>query len=155
MVQLNPGSGRLVNVDGALVEEDALRIVEQIYEYDPRLRVACLDPDKAQINDAPFVLCEEQPDGTLRKVFEFWELDARVLERIRLSDGQHQSIIKALEDMEAKVKREAQQKIDDDLAKSREKLVAIAKNNTNSYSYKDEDTGEKVTIYDDRPSVRQ
>ncbi len=155
MVQLNPGSGRLINVDGALVEEDALRIVEQIAEYDPRLHVVCLVPEKAAFNDAPFILCEEQPDGTLRRVFEFWELDARILERIRMSDGQHQSIIKALEDMEAKIKKDAEQKIDDDLAASREKLVAIAANNTNSYSYIDEDTSEKVTIYDDRPSVRQ
>lgn len=138
-----------------MVEEDALRIVEQIQEYDPRLRVVCLLPEKAEINDAPFILCEEQPDGTYRKVFEFWSLDAQVLERIRLSDAAHTDIIAYLEKLENDIEKQREAQWREKLDAAKDLTAHVAGNRKNAYTFRDDDTGDKVTIYDDRPSERK
>ena len=54
MTTIDAGDGTFVIVDGQIVERDALNIAERINEYDDKLTLVCLDPSKAEINDAPF-----------------------------------------------------------------------------------------------------
>lgn len=75
-----------VQVDGQIVEKDALLIAERLKEYDPNLEILCLDPMKCDFNEAPFVVCERKPDGTLSRVFECWQLDNTIIERVMLAD---------------------------------------------------------------------
>lgn len=85
MTVLDTGE-EFVNVNGQIVEKDALLIAERIKEYDPNLEVLCIDPSKSEFNEAPFIICERKPDGTYTRVFECWQLDNTVLERITLAD---------------------------------------------------------------------
>lgn len=73
-------------VDGQIVEKDALRIAERLKEYDDNLEILCIDPAKSEINDAPFIICERKGDGSLVRVFEAWQLDNTIIERVILAD---------------------------------------------------------------------
>lgn len=79
---------RLVNVDGAIVEYDALRIAERVNEYDPNLRVQVLDGPARSVDQPPFQVVETCKDGIERIAFTAWILDNRLLERIWLADTQ-------------------------------------------------------------------
>lgn len=151
----DPGSGNLVMVGGHIVERDALRVAEAIKEYDPELEILCIKPEEAGVNDAPFVICHRQSDGILRRVFEAWALDDRVLDRIRMADSHRGSIIQTLENMEAKIKKDRDDRYKDIMADKRDLVASIAGNRKSSYTFRDDTTGEFITIYDDRPSERK
>lgn len=154
MTYYNPGTNRLINVDGNLVEEDALRIAEAIKEYDPDLEILCLKPEEADPFDPPFIICHKQSNGVLRPIFKAWELDARVLDRIRLSDGQVGNVIATMEKMEANIKKNNDYRYRDILDSKKDLVSHIAANRKSLYTFRDDTTGELVTIYDDRPSKR-
>lgn len=150
----DPGSGNHVVVDGHIVERDALRVAEAIKEYDPDLEILCLDPDEAGVNDAPFIICHRDSNGILKRVFEAWELDDRVLDRIRLSDGQRNNVIQTLENMEAKIQKDRDDRYKDIMGSKKDLVSHIGATRQSVYTFRDDTTGELVRIYDDRPSER-
>lgn len=151
----NPGNNDLINVDGFLVEADALHVAEKIKEYDPNLEILCLKPEMAGFGDAPYQICHKDSNGVLRKIFDCWELDERVLSRIQLADGQRQNVIDVLDGMEAAIKKNDDDRYND-FREARKDLVAhIAGNRRSVYSFRDDTTGQLVKIYDDRPSERK
>jgi hypothetical protein len=147
----DPGNGYIV-VDGQIVERDALRVAEELKRYDPNLEVICLDPEKADVNDAPFIICE-YVNGVFKRIFETWCLDDRVLDRIKLADQQKFDPSLRLEDLE-KVNYERKLSRFKDVMGEKKDLVQHVASMKSKYVFKDEQTGEKVTLFDDRPSER-
>lgn len=148
----DPGNGYLV-VDGQVVERDALRVAESLKEYDPNLEVICLDPTKADVNEAPFIICE-YVNGVFKRIFETWQLDDRVLDRIKLADSHKFDPTLRYEDMQ-KVDYERKQARFKDIMAEKKDLIEHVAHMKSKYSFKDEDTGEKVTLFDDRPAERK
>lgn len=149
------GNGDYINIDGNLVERKASDIAQQLYEYDPDLSILCLDPNLAGLSEAPFIICGRKPDGSRYKIFEAWNLDQTVLERVYQADQHRFDITDRITSLE-----QAQKKLREDRYKEQHlqsnDLVATAvkrMNQKSSFTYRD-DTGEMVTIYEDRPSRR-
>lgn len=83
---------------GVYVEQDVLRVVQTIQEYDPNLRVKYLDPDSGgSVGDPPYKVVELCPDGIERVVFSVWKLDGSIVERLRAADTQKLDILVGLE----------------------------------------------------------
>jgi len=146
----DPGDGNFLAVDGQIVERDALRIAERLQEHDPDLRVMCLDPSKADVNDAPFVICHQRSDGTMYRIFECWELDDRVVERVILADNHQYDAISKLESMQEIQRKLKEDRYRDKSLENQELVAAAVRNLKSSFSFKN-DEGELVTVHDDKP----
>lgn len=154
MTTLDVGE-KYVNVDGNLVEADALRIAEAVRDYDENLCIICVDPNTSDINDAPFIVAQRCPDGVLRRVFECWELNDTVLQRIEAADTTRHDIQAYIEYKNAEARKESRMKYQEKRLELIDIGVSMIKNKKSSFSYKDPNTNEHVTIYEDRPSVRK
>ncbi len=142
---------QFINVDGQIVEKDALAIAERLKEYDPNLEILCLDPMKSGLNEAPFVICGIRPDtGALYKIFEAWELNETILERIYHSDQHRFDAISRVESMEAMQKRLRENRYQDKAAENMEIVAAAVRNTKSSFTFKN-DQDELVTIHDNKP----
>lgn len=149
-----PGTGGLINVEGYLVEADALRVAEAIKEYDPNIEILCLDPARAEgITEEPFIIAEKCKDGVLRPIFKVWELNDLVLLRIKLADGKNFNALKTIEQSEADFKAANERRYKEFREEAADKVKHIA-GMKSKYSVTDSLTGEKITFYDDRPSTR-
>ena len=144
----------LIEVDGMLVESDALRVAEALKAYDPNLEIICVDPDKAEVNEAPFLICE-YVNGVFKRIFETWSLDDRVLDRIKLSDTQSNDILLNIDKTNEVNYARKQARFKDILGQHNDLTLHIIKDKKSRYSFKDEETGEKVTMFDDRPAERK
>lgn len=151
MTALNVGGEEFINVDGAMVEKDALHIAERIAEYDPNLYVICIPPEEAGINDAPFIIAEACPDGQLRRVFEAWTLDASVLERIQAADTSKYDILSDIDKINDRIKRKAQQRYEEKRLEIQDIGTHVIKTKKSKYTIKKDD-GSMLTIFDDRPA---
>ena len=155
MTQWNPDNNRIINVEGNMVERDALMIAEKIRDYDPELSLLCLDPNNASITDAPFMVVRQLTNGEYERVLEAWQLDDRILERIWASDCSKNNIVETMAQMEFRKKAErdyiSQQKRDLNI----EMGVSAIKNPTSKFTFKDDSRGgELVTIHENRPATR-
>lgn len=151
----DPGDGNFIAIDGHVVERDTLRIAEKIKEFDPNLEILCLDPDYiADVNEAPFVIVE-YVNGTFKRVMEAWTLDDQILHRLHFARNRTvEELTQKYEDLK-KVQYDRQQsRYKEEKALKKDLVKHIVSDKHSSYSFKDEDTGEKVTIYDDRPAER-
>ena len=153
-MQFNPGTNNLIDVDGFLVEADALRVVEALKQYDSDLEVLCLKPEMAGAGDAPYQICQKDSHGVLRKIFDCWQLDDRVLSRIQLADGHRNNIISVLETREAAIQKAKDTRYRDFMEEAKDVVSHIVKNRRNVYTFRDDTTGQLVKVYDDRPSER-
>lgn len=147
----DPGIGQHVVIDGQIVERDALYIVEKLQEINPNLVVLCLDPAVASdITEAPFIVCELVGDQVY-KIFDCWQLDDTVVERVRMSDTHKIDVLEALAQKELAKKREAEYEASQQREANKELVTAIIDSRKSSFSFEKED-GTKVTLYDDRPA---
>ena len=152
-MQLQTGK-ELIDVDGNLVEADALHIAERIKEYDPNLEILCLDPARAEsVTEEPFIIAEKCRDGVLRTVFRCWELNEFVLTRIQMADGTRFNALDTIEKNEEKIRQDNQRRYEEKMAESRDMVKHIA-GMKSKYTIRDRQTGELITFYDDRPSTR-
>jgi len=146
---------RYINVEGQLVERDALMVAEAINNYDPSLRVICLDPLKAGINDAPFIIAQVCPDGVLRRIFETWQLDSSVLARIEAADTTKHDVQARIDWVNAEVRGASEKRYKEKMDMNREIALSVLKTKKSKFTYKDRDTGELVTIHENKPSERK
>jgi hypothetical protein len=151
-----PGKDDFINVHGMMVEKKAHHIVERIKDIDDSLEVLCVDPEQAGIFEAPFMLIEHRmtPDGPRAfKVFDFWELNESIVERVYLADTARHDVLAEIDKENARVKA-AQESEHRSKMESKKDLVASIINNTkSSYSFVDE--GVKKTIYEDGRPVKK
>lgn len=139
--------------EGVYVERDTLNIIEKIQEYDPRLRVKYVDPARSDINDAPYLLVEECPDGIERVVFYIWKLDERVLERLYAADRYKHDILGSIDTNNRLLQENEQQRYREQILEAHDMVESYLKSPKGRYSMTDPLTGTKFKL-DDQPGVR-
>lgn len=102
--------------DGSLAEipGDLFGIVEEINFRWPSLTVQYLNPERANIGDAPYRIVENTPNGPMF-VCSVWELDRRLIDRLHLMNSANVDVVKELEKHNAKVKKAEQAKAEETL----------------------------------------
>jgi len=143
---LDLGNG-FVQVDDYVVEKDVLHIIERIRDYDPNLDVLFLNPDRAGLFDAPWVVIEHCPDGMTRKVFEVWELNDSVIERLVMADTKRVDVLANLDKAVAQAKTENNRRFEERRLESQDKLAHLLANPRTTYTLPNND-GEILTIDD-------
>lgn len=154
-MRVNMGSETIV-VDGSIVERDALRIAEAINAYDENLWLMCLDPERCDgITDAPFLVVHKYRDrDEYYPVLRAWKLDDEILVRIQAADTQRRDVLGDVMSSEENYRKNAQKRFQEVRELMKEQTEFVVKSNKNERSLTDELTGDKITFYDDRPSVR-
>jgi hypothetical protein len=148
----DPGTGSYVVVDGMIVERDALSIAERLKEYDPNLEIMCLDSDMYyhEMSDAPFVICCRRPDGTLYKVFEAWELNERIIERVAMADSNRINVFDRVVSLEEAKRKEVQERYHEEHLENTDQFVHAMLSRKNTYTLKNAED-ELVRIHSDKP----
>src|SRR5688572_16299641 len=88
---------QFIVIDDMIVEKKMHDIVERIKDYDDRLELLCVDPATCAFSEAPFVIAEVTPSGEVFKVFEAWEINDAILERIYLADTRRVDVLLAID----------------------------------------------------------
>ena len=147
-----PGKDNFIVIDDMIVEARSHAIVERIKDIDDSLEVLCVDPSTCTFSEAPFVLAEIRPTPNgLRafKVFEFWELNDSVVERVHLADSKKHDILQMIDDNNSRLRDELQRSHRDKMESKKDLVAHIIADTKSKYSYYDEDRDAKVTIYED------
>jgi len=139
-------------IGNALVEHDALRIAQAIKDYDEDLDVVCLDPysQEIKVNSAPYMVVCKMPDGTYQKVFDAWQLDDRVLERIWAADCQRFDTLQSIDKINNGIKMTKENRYRDKMEDNNELAVAILRSQKSSFTFKNE-RGDEVKINERGP----
>lgn len=157
MTYFDPGNGDHVVIDGMIVERDALRVVEALKEFDEYLEVIC-NTSTDEISEAPYIICERVPDGEgswkLVRIFEAWQLDDRVLDRVKLADGRRFSLEQAYTNILGEQERKREARYRDTMGYNKEVVAAVVGTKQSTYTWKDELTGDIVKFHEDRPATR-
>jgi hypothetical protein len=152
----DPGTGEFLIVDGAVVERKALHLAEAIQDYDPNLRLLCLNPERmAGIMDAPFVVAEvviQNGQEILKPFLKAWELDDRILQRIYQSDTKRRDVLGDIIKSEEQFHKNNETRYKEWREEVKDQVAHIAGMKSN-YTITDKD-GEKIKFFDDRPAER-
>lgn len=130
---------------GVYVERDTLRIAEKIQEYDPNLRLKYC-AENQRLTDAPFKLVEICPDGIERVIFDIWELDERVLERLYNADTKKFDINNMLDTANLKAKEAQERRYKDIQGEAHEIADSIFKSSKDTYKFTEPYTGKRLKI---------
>lgn len=142
---------RLIEIAaGVYVEEDALRIVEKVQEYDPNLRVKYC-AEFASLSDAPYKLVEVCPDGIERVVFDIWELDDRVIQRLYAADTRFHEVEKQLDTINANAKDALKRRYKELEMEASEIAHSVFSSSKDTYRLTDPHTGRKLKIHASKP----
>jgi hypothetical protein len=153
-MRLDVGTEDYVNVEGALVEKDALLIAERLAEYDPNLYVICLDPNHVDaINDAPFIIAEQCEDGKMRRIFECWELNNSVLDRVMQADTSKYDVLTDMDKINAKFHSDNKQRYEEIMLENAEQAKAVLRSTKSSYTLPNAHGGISKIHYN-RPAER-
>jgi hypothetical protein len=143
-----------IDIDDMLVDKKMHDIAQKIDEYDEQLCILCVDPDSCTFSEAPFVLAEvvNTPQGPqVFKVFEFWELNDSVLQRLYASDTRRTNVLADIDKNNQRVRDESERRYREKIEAKKDVVASIVASMKSSYSYIDEDRDAKVTMYEDRP----
>ena len=142
----DPGSGNFMMVDGQVVEKDALYITEKLMDYDPDLRVLCLDPEQSSVNEAPFIVVKIQDNGSMTRVLEAWTLDDQIIHRVWLADQTKNDQWEQLIKKEAELKAKQEDADNQIMGHNHEIFQGALATDKSEYSFEKND--ELVTISD-------
>lgn len=141
---------RLIEIAaGVYVERDVLNVVEKVKEYDPNLSIKYCEPYNALPTDAPYKLVERCRDGIERVVFDIWELNGSILDRLLDADTMKHNVFVDMEGHNLIVRERENQRYKETLELAHDVTVSMLKSPKHKWSYKDEITG-NVTTFDDR-----
>ena len=146
----------LVEVDGCLVERDALRVAEAINAYDENLKLLCLDPSRAEgVSDAPFVVVAKYCDrDEYYPVLRAWKLDDELLVRLQAADMQRTDVLGSIMSSEENYRKNNQKRYEETRELMKEQTAAVVGTRQSRYVLRDDNTGEYITFWDDRPAER-
>jgi hypothetical protein len=137
--------------DGSLVDRDVLGIIEQVHAYDPNLKVQYLER-AAALGDAPWRIIERCKDGEWRVIFYAWQMDARVLDRIRAADCHMVDVLGGVESNNASLRKAEGRRFQERMEEAKDIVKHIIDSPKGRYSFKNDD-GQLVTVDDDpKPS---
>lgn len=153
MPVFDSGLPEMIQIDGMFVDRDSLEIAERLQEYDPNLRILCVDPDHPDVDfaSAPFIICEEMPDGRYVRIFEAWKLDGSILERVFMADKYKFDTLKRVDDINAAAKKREEARYKEVRDQTVDLVASIVGSTKSTYTFKN-DQDELVKIHDDRPS---
>ena len=153
-LKTNTANDDYIVIDDMLVDKKMHDIAQKIDEYDEQLCILCVDPDSCTFSEAPFVLAEvvNTPQGPqVFKVFEFWELNDSVLQRLYASDTRRTNVLADIDANNKRVRDESERRYREKIEAKKDVVASIVASMRSSYSYIDEDRDAKVTMYEDRP----
>jgi hypothetical protein len=154
ILKTNTANDDYIVIDDMLVDKKMHDIAQKIDEYDEQLCILCVDPDSCTFSEAPFVLAEvvNTPQGPqVFKVFEFWELNDSVLQRLYASDTRKTNVLADIDKNNQRVRDESERRYREKIEAKKDVVASIVASMRSSYSYIDEDRDAKVTMYEDRP----
>lgn len=138
---------RLIEMaDGSLVEHDVLNVVDKIREYDSSLRLKYAQV--ANIGDPPYKLFEMCNDGVERLIMNIWELDERVIERIRAADNARGNVLLDIDLNNLNIENENHRRFREEMDEAKDMVEHYLKSSKSRYSMRDSLTGTKITIDD-------
>ena len=146
---LNVGDG-MVQVDDYIVDKKVLDVIERIRAYDDNLDVMYLNPDKADFLDAPWVVIERCADGFMRKVFDVWEMNDKVLERLFNADTRRVDVLLNVDRANQAIKNDQQRRFREKTAESADKLAHLLAHPKTTYKVK---TDSQLLTIDDKFGV--
>lgn len=142
---------RLIEMaDGSYVEHDVLNIVDKIRAYDENL-VLKYTPNPS-ISDPPYKLFEKCRDGIERKVFDIWELDERVIERLYAADNARNNVLQDLDGHNLTVQQINERRYKEEMEEAADMLTSMLKSPKGRYSMRDQKTG-NVLKFDDQEGI--
>lgn len=144
---MQTGTEEYVNVEGNLVEKDALAIAERLADYDPNLYIICVDPNVADFTEAPFMVAELCPDGQMRKIMEVWELNNSVIERVMQADTSKYDVLTEMDKINAKIKLNNQQRYEEVMLENKEMATSIIQSPKTSYTFPNSHGGISKVFY--------
>lgn len=147
---LNLGNG-FVQVDDFVVEKKTLDVIDRIRDYDPNLDVLYLNPDRAGFTDAPWVVIENCRDGQVRKVFDVWEMNDSVFERLVACDTERSAILANIDSFNTQLRQAEQRRYDEKRQEANDKLAHLLAYPKTTYKLETDD-GTLLTI-DDKHGV--
>lgn len=130
---------------GEQVERDVLNIAMKIREYDPNLKLKYCPPEAAEIDDAPYLITEMCQDGLERFVMWVWELDDRVLERIRAADNVQNNVLLAADGKNEHFRLDQQRRFKAELEESADLVQTYLKAPGTRFTFKNKE-GDKITL---------
>ena len=136
--------------EGVYVEQDALRIAEKIQEYDPNLRLKYC-AEYSSLSDAPYKLVELCPDGVERIVFDIWELDDRVIEKLYAADTKYQDINAMLDKKNEAARKDERRRYKELTDEANDIAKSVFNSSKDTYRFTDPLTGRKMKIHAGRP----
>jgi hypothetical protein len=143
---LDLGNG-YVNVEGLIVNKRMYSIMEKVKEYDEKLEVVYVDPARADFGDAPYLICERCPDGLLRKVFEVWDFNESVLERIYNADNRKVDVLARLDKNNDKIRMNEKCRYEEERAEAADLFKYLIKNPKTTYTLPNSE-GDIITVDD-------
>jgi len=143
--------------DGSMCDNATLSVIDAIRTYAPSVDVMYLDPGRVDGSDLltePWILVEHCPDGFTRKIFGVWEMDMRVLDRLRAADSWNTNVLNDIDKINAAAKAEIQRKHREADAERADITAHVMASPKGQYSFKGEGE-EVVTISDSTPVTRK
>lgn len=125
---------KYINVDGVLVESDALKIAEKVNLYDPNLRVTFLNESARSVGEPPYVIVERCRDGVDRPVFGVWKLDETVLQRIYAADNEKWNVLQRVDETNARAKQQEKRRYKEVMAEAKEITEAVLRSPKSTYT---------------------
>lgn len=139
-------------MNGNYVEKSLLGTVERIYdEFGDKVKVMYLEQPGEGIAEEPWIICEwVEATQSWEKIFGAWEMDDRVLHRLRELDMMGKKaadVIKKIEEAEAKFYGQDREKYDEWRKEEAIPLIAAAFKSDKAYTFKNPETGKIVKLH--------
>lgn len=137
---------KLIEVQGRIVERDALNIAEKISIYDPNLYVQVLDGPAVDLQTPPFRVMEICKDGVHRVAMTAWTLDGQLFDRIVAADTSHYDILGKMDKNNDKARNEDRRRYQEKMDQLHELSFDVLRSPKDTYTAKHPETGEKLTF---------
>lgn len=145
--ELHDESGMVKLDESSIVERDVLNVIQQIMEYDTNLKVQYVERNQA-VGDAPYRIIEKCNDGEWRVLFYAWQMDERVLERIRMADCHMVDVLSTVDKHNADLRQKEGRRFQERMGEAADITTHILKSPKGRYTFKD---GDKLVTIDDDP----
>lgn len=148
--ELHTPEGMVRLDESTLIEHDVLNVIQRLMEYDDNIKVQYLE-HAAFMGDAPWRVIERCTDGEYRVIFYTWQMDERVLDRIRLADCHAVDVLSSMEANNTSLRRREGRRFQERMGEAKDITEHILKSPKGRYTFKNGDN--LVTIDDDpKPS---
>lgn len=127
------------------VEDDVMRVVNEIRDRWPDLRVMCLPPGAVPgIDEAPYRIVDEF--GAV--VMNVWQLDQAVINSLHMRDMPGKELEKLFEKEQANLAQQRRAKKEEAREERKDIVSHVWKSPKGKYSFKEPTSGKKIVVED-------